>query len=55
MGTVIHYIQGGKGERQQRWERTQRAERLDMYRALQAQGVSQRQAAKVLRDLAKIT
>ena len=48
MGTVIHYVQGGKVERQQRWEHTQRAERLDMYRALQAQGVSQRQAAKVL-------
>jgi hypothetical protein len=46
VGTVIHYAQGGKGERQQRWEHTQRAERLDMYRALQAQGVSQRQAAK---------
>jgi DNA-binding XRE family transcriptional regulator len=48
VGTVIHYAQGGKAERQQRWARTQRAERLDMYRALQAQGVSQRQAAKVL-------
>jgi hypothetical protein len=48
VGTVIHYAQGGKAERQQRWDRTQRAERLDRYRALQAQGVSQRQAAKVL-------
>jgi hypothetical protein len=48
VGTVIHYAQGGKAERQQRWARTQRAERRDMYRALQAQGVSQRQAAKVL-------
>jgi hypothetical protein len=53
MGTVIHYAQGGKGERQQRWEHTQRAERLDMYRALQAQGVSRRQAAKCLTCLAR--
>ena len=48
MGTVIQYAQGGKAERTQRWDRTQRAERLDVYRALPAQGVSQRQAAKVL-------
>ena len=48
MGTVIHYAPGGKAARQQRWDRPQRAERLDRYRALQAQGVSQRQAAKVL-------
>ena len=32
----------------QRWARTQRAALLDQYRALQAEGVSQRQAAKVL-------
>jgi DNA-binding XRE family transcriptional regulator len=48
VGTVIQYAQGGKAERTQRWDRAQRAERLDVYRALQAQGVSQRQAAKVL-------
>src|SRR5262250_573516 len=48
MSTVIHDAQGGKAERQRRWDRTQRAERLDRYRALQAQGVSQRQAAKAL-------
>ena len=48
MGTVIHYAQHGNAARQQRWERMQRAELLDQYRDLQAQGVSQRQAAKVL-------
>ncbi len=48
MGPVIHYAQRGKAERTPRWDCTQRAERLDTYRALHAQGVSQRQAAKVL-------
>ena len=48
MGTVIQYTQDGKAARTQRWERTQRVERLDVYRDLQAQGISQRQAAKVL-------
>jgi hypothetical protein len=35
-------------DRKQRWERSQRAALLDQYRALQAEGVSQRQAAKIL-------
>jgi hypothetical protein len=48
VGTVIQYAQGSKAERTQRWDRTQRAQQLDGYRDLQAQGVSQRQAAKVL-------
>ena len=48
MGTVIQYAPGSKAERTQRWDRTQRAQQLDEYRDLQAQGVSQRQAAKVL-------
>jgi hypothetical protein len=48
VGTVIHYAQRGNAARQQRWERMRRAELLDQYRDLQAQGVSQRQAAKVL-------
>jgi hypothetical protein len=48
VGTVIQYTQGSKAERTQRWGRTQRAKQLDGYRDLQAQGVSQRQAAKVL-------
>ena len=48
MGTVSHYAQRGNAARQQRWERMQRAELLDQYCDLQAQGVSQRQAAQVL-------
>ena len=48
MGTVMHYAQRGNAARQQRWERMRRAELLDQYRDLQAQGVSQRHAAKVL-------
>ena len=48
MGTVMHYAQRGNAARQQRWERMRRAELLDQYRELQAQGVSQRHAAKVL-------
>jgi hypothetical protein len=48
MGTVIHYEQCGNTGRQQRWERIRRAELLDQYGNLQAQGVSQRQAAKAL-------
>lgn len=48
MGTVLHEDQGGNAPRQQRWERSQRAALLDQYRALQAKGVSQRQAAQAL-------
>ena len=48
MGTVIHYEQRGNIGRKQRWDRLRRAELLDRYNDLQAQGVSQRQAAKVL-------
>jgi len=48
MGTVIHAAPRGKAERTQRWERSHRAALLDQYRALQAEGVSQRQAAKAL-------
>ena len=48
MGTVIHDAQRGNADRQQRWERIERAELFDHYGDLQAQGVSQRQAAKVL-------
>lgn len=48
MGTVIQYAQSSKAERAQRWDCTQRAKQLDGYRDLQAQRVSQRQAAKVL-------
>jgi hypothetical protein len=48
VGTVIHYEQRGNRERKPRWARIRRAELLDRYNDLQAQGVSQRQAAKVL-------
>jgi transposase len=48
VGTVIHHEQRGNRERKQRWDRIRRAELLDQYDDLQAQGVSQRQAAKVL-------
>ena len=48
MGTVIQYQQRGHDDRHQRWDRIERAERCERYGALQAQGRSQRQAAKVL-------
>ena len=48
MGTLIDAKQRGHENHHQRWERTHRAALLDQYRALQAEGVSQRQAAKTL-------
>ena len=48
MGTVIQYTQRGNDERNQRWNRVERAERFAQYGDLQTQGLSQRQAAKVL-------
>src|SRR5690348_5475907 len=48
MGTLIDYKQRGHMDRHQRWERTHRTALLDQYRALQAEGVSQRQAATTL-------
>ena len=48
MGPVIQYTQRGNEDRHQRWERIERAELCERYGDLQAQGVSQRQAAKVL-------
>jgi Family of unknown function (DUF6399) len=48
MGTVVHYEQCGNADRQPRWDRIRRAELLAQYGTLQAQGVSQRQAAKAL-------
>ena len=48
MGTVIHYTQRGHNERNHRWNRVERAERFAQYGDLQAQGLSQRPAAKVL-------
>jgi hypothetical protein len=48
VGTVLEYRHQSKDDRHQRWDRTHRAALLDQYRALQAEGVSQRQAAKAL-------
>ena len=45
MGTVIQYKPRGNEERHQRWERLAGADLFAQYRDLQAQGVSQRQAA----------
>jgi uncharacterized protein DUF6399 len=44
----MQYTQRGNEDRHQRWERIERAELCERYGDLQAQGVSQRQAAKVL-------
>ena len=48
MGTVIHYQQRGNEDRNQRWDRIERSELFEQYGDLKAQGISQRQAAKVL-------
>jgi hypothetical protein len=48
VGTVIQYAQRGNEDRHQRWDRIERAGLFERYNDLQAQGVSQRQAAKVL-------
>lgn len=45
MGTVIDEKHYGQVDRHQRWDRFQRAALLEQYGALQAQGLSQRQAA----------
>jgi hypothetical protein len=48
VGTVIDYKQRDHVGRHQRWDRIRRAALLEQYGALQAQGLSQRQAAKTL-------
>src|SRR5262245_5658116 len=48
VGTVIQYPQRSNAARQQRWERLERAEQFEHYGVRTAQGMSQRQAAKVL-------
>ena len=48
MGTVIQYAQRDSDDRHQRWDRIERAERFEQYHDLQAQGLSQRQAAQAL-------
>jgi Family of unknown function (DUF6399) len=48
VGTGIQYTQCGNDERNQRWDRVERAELFAQYGDLQAQGLSLRQAAKTL-------
>jgi hypothetical protein len=48
VGTVVQYMQRGHEHRHQRWDRIARAALLAPDGALQAQGISQRQAAQVL-------
>jgi len=48
VGTVIQYQRHGNDDRHQRWDRIERAEQCERYGDLQAQGLSQRQAAQVL-------
>jgi hypothetical protein len=48
MGTVVYSQQRGNEEPNQRWMRIERADLFTRYGDLHAQGVSQRQAAKVL-------
>jgi cell fate (sporulation/competence/biofilm development) regulator YlbF (YheA/YmcA/DUF963 family) len=48
MGTVIQTHPQSHDDRSPRWDRTRRAHLFDQYRALQAQGLSLRQAAKTL-------
>jgi hypothetical protein len=46
--TIIHDGQRGNDDRNQHWARLERADLFERYSDLQAQGISQRQAAKVL-------
>ena len=48
MGTVIQSNAQSNADRTPRWSRTQRAALFEQYLALQAQGLSLRQAAKAL-------
>jgi hypothetical protein len=50
VGTVMQETQRGNEDRHQRWDRIERADLFARYDALQTQGVSQRQAAKTLRN-----
>ena len=49
VGTVIQDTQQRNYDRQPRWDRFERADLFEQYRALRAQGMSQRQAAKELK------
>ncbi len=48
MGTVIDFAHHDQINRHQLWDRFERADLFEQYLNLQAQGVSQRQAAKQL-------
>lgn len=48
MGTVIDFAHHDHTDRHQLWDRFERADLFEQYLDLQAQGVSQRQAAKQL-------
>ena len=48
MGTVIQDTQQRNDDRQPRWDRCERADLFEQYRALRAQGMSQRQVAQEL-------
>jgi hypothetical protein len=48
VGTVIQSAQRGNEDRHQRWDRREHAEVWEQYGALQARGLSQRQAAQML-------
>ena len=48
MATVVQETQQSNADREPRWNRFERADRFEQSRALHAQGVSQRQAAKPL-------
>jgi DNA-binding XRE family transcriptional regulator len=48
VGTVVQYTQRGNEDHHQRWDRLERAALCERYGDLHAQGISQRQAAKVL-------
>ena len=48
MATIIQDQQRGKPDRHQRWARLERADLFERYGDLHPQGLSQRQAAKVL-------
>src|SRR5919106_6160064 len=54
VGTVIQDAQQSNDDHHPRWSRTQRAQLFDQYLALQAQGLSLRQAAKAL-EVPRIT
>jgi hypothetical protein len=53
VGPVIQYAQRDSEARHQRWDRIERADLFAQYGDLQAQGLSQRQAAKVLDGLCR--